>query len=194
MTEPTVCEPSASVPTPAATAAAEPLLEPPGVCSRLRGFAVAPGAKKANSVVTVLPRISAPARRSRSTASASRPLNDSGGTAEPARVGMRSTLKMSLTSASAPKSGGRSAGSGQRSRSARASAASRSRCRGSGRTARMWGLTSASRSRARSISASSETWPPRRRPTCSVNETGAARLGIAVRSRGRLCPASCGPR
>ena len=45
MTEPTVCEPSAIEAMPAATAAAEPLLEPPGVWPRLCGLAVAPGAR-----------------------------------------------------------------------------------------------------------------------------------------------------
>lgn len=46
-----------------ATEAAEPLEEPPGVCVSLCGLRVRPGVKVANSVVTVLPRISAPARR-----------------------------------------------------------------------------------------------------------------------------------
>ena len=50
---------------PAPTAAAEPLDEPPGVWSRLCGFAVEAGCAYANSVVAVLPTISAPAARSR---------------------------------------------------------------------------------------------------------------------------------
>jgi hypothetical protein len=45
MTDPTVCVPSASGTSPAATAAADPLLDPPGVCSRWCGLRVGPGAK-----------------------------------------------------------------------------------------------------------------------------------------------------
>ena len=40
---------------PVATAAAEPLDDPPGVCVTRCGFAVAPGVKHASSAVTVLP-------------------------------------------------------------------------------------------------------------------------------------------
>ena len=54
--------PKASGTMPSATAAAEPLDEPPGVCAGLCGLAVLPGVKQANSVVTVLPRTIAPAR------------------------------------------------------------------------------------------------------------------------------------
>lgn len=38
---------------PLATAAAEPLDEPPGVCPLFHGLVVAPGWRQANSVVTV---------------------------------------------------------------------------------------------------------------------------------------------
>ena len=55
MTDPAVCVPKASGTMPSATAAAEPLDEPPGVCAGLRGLAVLPGVKVANSVVTVFP-------------------------------------------------------------------------------------------------------------------------------------------
>jgi hypothetical protein len=44
MIEPLVCEPSAAGTWPAATAAAEPLEEPPGVCSGSCGLRVLPGA------------------------------------------------------------------------------------------------------------------------------------------------------
>src|SRR2546422_9327613 len=57
---------------PVATAAAEPLEDPPGVCAELCGFRVLPGARTANSVVTVLPMITAPAARSIATTLASR--------------------------------------------------------------------------------------------------------------------------
>src|SRR5437763_41698 len=48
---------------PAATAAAEPEDDPPGVCARLRGLRVRAGWKLANSVVTVLPGTIPPACR-----------------------------------------------------------------------------------------------------------------------------------
>src|SRR5437764_2327858 len=70
-TEPAVCEPVAIGTIPAATAAAEPDDEPPGVCSRLCGLRVLPVCWCANSVVTVLPRMVAPARRSMATDEAS---------------------------------------------------------------------------------------------------------------------------
>src|SRR3954462_15961418 len=57
---------------PAAAPAAEPEELPPGVCRGLAGFAVGPGWRVANSVVTVLPRITAPARRASATQAASR--------------------------------------------------------------------------------------------------------------------------
>ena len=56
---------------PAATAAALPLEDPPGVCFGLRGCTVAAGTMVANSVVTVLPRITAPAARAAATQAAS---------------------------------------------------------------------------------------------------------------------------
>ena len=44
---------------PMATAAADPLLEPPGVWARFQGLRVGEGSKQANSTVTVFPRITA---------------------------------------------------------------------------------------------------------------------------------------
>ena len=55
----------------AATAAAEPLEDPPGVRSRSCGLVVLPGVYTASSVVTVLPIIIAPAARSWLTTAAS---------------------------------------------------------------------------------------------------------------------------
>src|SRR4030095_15083579 len=54
LVEPVVWRPSASGTMPAATAAADPLEEPPGVCSGLWGLRVLPGEKYAKSGVTVL--------------------------------------------------------------------------------------------------------------------------------------------
>src|ERR1043165_3310832 len=53
------------------TAAADPLLEPPGVCPRFMGFLVGPESRLANIVVTVFPRTMAPASFRRATACAS---------------------------------------------------------------------------------------------------------------------------
>src|SRR5579863_7287821 len=69
--EPTVCVPIAAGTMKSATAAADPEEEPPGVCLMLCGFAVRPGVTAANSGVTVLPRMIAPARRSIATQAAS---------------------------------------------------------------------------------------------------------------------------
>src|SRR5205814_8042143 len=65
--DPPVCEPSAPRHIPQATAAALPLLLPPGVRSTFQGLRVGGGSKHAYCVVTVLPRNTAPACRSRST-------------------------------------------------------------------------------------------------------------------------------
>src|SRR6266511_3352944 len=70
--EPPVWLPSASGTMPAATAAADPLDDPPGVWAGLCGLRVLPGVRLANSVVTVLPMITAPAARSRATTVTSR--------------------------------------------------------------------------------------------------------------------------
>src|SRR6202008_2939553 len=61
--EPTTCVPSAAATMPGAPAAAEPLLDPPGVRLGSCGLRVPRGCVAANSVVTVLPTITAPAAR-----------------------------------------------------------------------------------------------------------------------------------
>ena len=71
MTEPPVWLPIASGNMPAATAAAEPEDDPPGVCAGLRGLRVPAGSSDANSVVTVLPSTMPPARRTSITIAAS---------------------------------------------------------------------------------------------------------------------------
>ena len=70
-TEPPVWEPRAAGNTPAATPTAEPLLEPPGVCSAFQGLRVGEGSPHANCVVTVFPMIIAPAFFSSATVVAS---------------------------------------------------------------------------------------------------------------------------
>ncbi len=71
ITEPEVCVPSASGTIPAATAAAEPEEEPPGVRAGSCGLVVGPGARLANSQVTVLPSTIPPATRVSATTLAS---------------------------------------------------------------------------------------------------------------------------
>jgi hypothetical protein len=56
---------------PAATAAAEPDDDIPGVCAGLRGLRVLAGCREANSVVTVLPATMPPVRRTNDTIAAS---------------------------------------------------------------------------------------------------------------------------
>src|SRR5581483_12431114 len=94
--EPIVWLPSATGQRPAATAAADPLLEPPGVRPGAAGLRVGPGAKYAISVVTVLPTTIAPAATSRVTAVACVPAKDPGGSEVPARVGKPCRWKMSF--------------------------------------------------------------------------------------------------
>ena len=105
MTEPTVCVPSAAGTIPQPTAAAEPEEEPPGVCSGLCGLRVLPGVKVASSVVTVLPMMTAPARRSAVTQAASvvgwRPL----WARQPFSVGQSAVSMMSLMPMGTPCSG-----------------------------------------------------------------------------------------
>src|ERR1700691_410775 len=75
--EPPVSVPRATTANPAATAAAEPPLEPPGTRSRATGFRTGPYAEfslelpMANSSQLVLPKITAPAFSKRVTAVAS---------------------------------------------------------------------------------------------------------------------------
>src|SRR5262252_11097071 len=95
MTEPITCVPSAALTTPVATAAAEPLDEPPGVCAVFQGLRVPRGSDAANSVVTVLPRMTAPASRSAHTLAASFPERQPRKSGEPICVGMS---KVSITS------------------------------------------------------------------------------------------------
>ena len=90
---------------PAATAAAEPLEDPPGVCAELCGFFVLPGARTANSVVTVLPMITAPAARSMETTAASRDGVRPAWSTDPFSVGMSAVSMMSLMPTGTPWSG-----------------------------------------------------------------------------------------
>src|SRR5438067_5565365 len=68
ITEPLLCEPIAAGTTPAATAAADPIDEPPGVRVGSHGLRVAPGVMYASSAVMVLPSTIAPAASAARTA------------------------------------------------------------------------------------------------------------------------------
>ena len=96
MTDPFVCVPMATGTSPEATAAAEPADEPPGVCSEDSGFLVRAGFKNANSVVSVLPNMTAPAASSASTKTAftsdTSPIN-----VDPHPCGIPSISMMSFT-------------------------------------------------------------------------------------------------
>ena len=70
-TDPTVWDPRAAGHIRVATATAEPLLEPPGVWAGFQGLMVGEGSMHANSVVTVLPSMMAPACLSKDTVVAS---------------------------------------------------------------------------------------------------------------------------
>src|SRR3989442_3086026 len=103
-TEPTVCVPSPSGTIRAPTAAPDPDDEPPGVCSRCQGFPVGAGSRYANSVVAVLPTMTAPAARRRATtvASVAGPVGAPG--RAPPGVGMPATSMMYFTPTGTPRS------------------------------------------------------------------------------------------
>lgn len=86
-----VCDPIAKRQIPAATAAADPPLDPPGVRRGSRGFTVGGGSQYANSSSSVFPSTTAPAPLSRVTTSDSSPSKTSGGSRDPAAVGRPST-------------------------------------------------------------------------------------------------------
>ena len=92
---------------PHASAAAEPLLLPPGVRDESHGLRVGGGSKLAYCVVTVLPTNTAPAWRSLRTAVASLRAMLFFHSREPAAVGQSNTSKMSLIPTGIPCSGPR---------------------------------------------------------------------------------------
>jgi hypothetical protein len=114
MVEPITWVPSAAGTMPAATAAAEPLDEPPGVRAVSQGFLVPRGVVAANSVVTVLPRMTAPASRSAATAAASRPVSNPVHSGEPCPVGMSMVSMISLMPTGMPSIGDNGAPARQR--------------------------------------------------------------------------------
>src|SRR5271167_4398455 len=105
MVEPITWVPSAALTMPAATAAAEPDDEPPGVCAVFHGLHVPRGSDAANSVVTVLPTITAPASRSARTLAASFCERQPANSGEPISVGISSVSIMSLMPTGMPSIG-----------------------------------------------------------------------------------------
>ena len=81
---------------PAATAAADPADDPPGLYSRLCGLRVAAGSMKAKGVVAVFPRITAPAAFSRDTSTASHSGWQPASATLPHSVGMSAVSMMSF--------------------------------------------------------------------------------------------------
>ena len=102
--DPPVCEPTAQGNRPAATAAAEPADEPPGVRSHAAGLRVGAGFKNANSVVAVLPITTPPARLITPTSAASTRAGTSECNAEPYAVGSSVVSIMSFKPIGSPPS------------------------------------------------------------------------------------------
>jgi hypothetical protein len=103
--EPPTWLPIATMAMPAATAAAEPEEEPPGVRAGSCGLVVGPATMSANSVVTALPTMTAPARRRAWAAAASRPVDVPAKIGEPKPVGMSAVSMMSLSAIGMPSMG-----------------------------------------------------------------------------------------
>src|SRR5579863_1832435 len=127
MVDPITCVPSAALTTPTATAAADPLDEPPGVCAVFHGLRVPRGSDAENSVVTVLPTITAPASRSARTLAASFSERQPSNSGEPICVGISTVSIISLMPTGMPSIGDSGLAARQRSldRSAAARAAGR---------------------------------------------------------------------
>ncbi len=166
MTEPPVCVPTAAGTMPAATAAAEPEEEPPGVCSRFTGLRVRDGVRVASSVVTVLPRMTAPARRSAVTQEASsegrRPLK----MALPCSVGMSAVSMTSLRPTGTPCNGPTPLPARRSASAVRACSSAHSRSRKA--QAWTWGSSASMRARQAWTRASEEMSPLARRAAASA--------------------------
>src|SRR5215470_11081070 len=96
MIDPPTCDPIADGTMPAATAAADPDDEPPGVWAGSNGLVVGPGCAPPSSDVTVLPRITLPASRNAQTAALSRFGKFPVKAAQPSCVGMSFVSSRSL--------------------------------------------------------------------------------------------------
>src|ERR1700691_5237452 len=90
---------------PVATDAADPLDDPPGVCARFQGLRVPRGCDAANSVVTVLPTITAPESRNARTQAASFSERQPANSGEPISVVISTVSMMSLMPTGMPSIG-----------------------------------------------------------------------------------------
>ncbi len=142
---------------PTATAAAEPLLEPPGVRAVSHGLHVSRGSVAANSVVTVLPTMTAPASRNAATLAPSRSLRNPANSGEPFWVGISMVSMMSLTPIGMPSIG--ESGLPERQRSVDSSAAVRAAARLRVTNAPIVGSQASSAARQRSRNARGESFP-----------------------------------
>ena len=184
-TEPAVWVPTASGTMPAATAAAGPLEEPPGVCPSAWGLRVGGGrSKKANSVVCTLPTTTAPAARRAATIQASAPAGGaSARVGLPAQVGSPATSITSLIATGMPCSRPR-----QRPASASASqAAASTRAEASVTRQNAWTSPSiaAIRARQRSTSALAVSPPLRSSAARPATRPGSATVGSSGGGSGR---------
>ena len=188
MIDPAVWLPSAAGTMWSATAAAEPADEPPGVCARLCGLRVLPGVSSASSVVTVLPRMTAPALRRAATHVASRSGRRPLKMGEPFSVGISAVSKMSLTPIGTPCS------APEASPAAKAASASRACARASSGSRCSHACTSPSRAAMRSrqaLTSATEVSSPRR--MASAAAVAESDVGSAMRGRLILSDSLSGP-
>ena len=186
--EPPASVPTAVAPKPAATAAAAPPEEPPGVLSRFHGLRVTPvsGLMVTGPVpysgTVFLPRMTAPPSRSRATAAQSSAAGRSSDRSEPQRVGMPATFSVSLTVSGTPSTGPSADPAAQRP--ADASAAARAPASSRWQTALTRPLWAAMRAHAASSASTGEKAPEPNPATSSVTGIKASSLVMAISSCG----------
>lgn len=187
-TEPAPSEPSAPATMPAATAAADPPEEPPGVWPGSHGLRVAPNAAPSvnghwpSSGVFVLPTITAPACLSRATAGASA-MATGKSPGQPNAVGWPARSTSSLIATGTPSSGARSPFARRRSASAASASASSSRIR---RNALSTGWLAFAWSSAVAVSWADVTEPAASAVDCAARPAKAVVSGLTVISGSRL--------
>src|SRR4051812_38660981 len=161
--EPPPSPPVANGTTPAATSAAEPPLDPPGVRETSHGLRVMPVSGpcvipfQPNSGVVVLQKNTAPASRRRATPGVSSALGEDAVACEPIRVGQPLTCAVSLIATGTPSSG--PIGSPRRQRSADATASPRPCASSSRQIALSAGLTASNRANVASSTSTGDRSP-----------------------------------
>ena len=192
--------PCATAPMPAATAAAAPPDDPPGVTPASHGFKVRPCSalsvnhRQEKAGVLVRPMTTAPARRRFATTGLSSAAITSRNATTPLLVGKPRWSALILVVTGTPASGG-SASPRARAASTASAASSASRSSGS-TTALIAGFAAASRASASSATSRAETAPSRiarAMSTASQRQNGASLCGMAEylrRSAAVATPAS----